>query len=167
MRADEADTLLGFLEFHRATFRAKVDGVSRAGLNETVAASTMTLAGMIKHLALVEKSWFVEVWKGEPMGQPWDDVDWDADRDWDWHSAAEDSTEQLFALYEECVSAARNAVAAELASGSLDDLSERAARDGSGHFSLRWIMVHMIEEYARHNGHADLLREAYDGSVGE
>jgi hypothetical protein len=93
-------------------------------------------------------------------------VDWTADPDWEWHSAADDSAEQLFALWEGSVARSRAAIDEALRSGGLDQLARRTWPDGSA-ASLRWIMTHMIEEYARHNGHADLLRESVDGETGE
>ncbi|MDT0318922.1 DinB family protein [Streptomyces millisiae] len=164
---DELATLLGFLEFHRATLAWKCEGLDAAGLAATVGASTMTLGGMLKHLAYVEDGWFSHFLHGRDRQPPWDGVDWGADPDWDWHSAAEDSPEELWALWEESVTRSRRAVEEALAGGGgLDQLARRAWRDGRSP-SLRWILVHMIEEYARHNGHADLLREAVDGKTGE
>ncbi|GAA2310540.1 DinB family protein [Glycomyces scopariae] len=163
---DEAATLLGFLEFHRATFAWKVSGLDAAGLNTTVGASTMTLGGMMKHLALVEISWFAEDLFGRPMGEPWDSVDWKADRDWDWHSAADDTPEALLALWKREVDRVRALTAEAMADGGLDRLAARTWKDGRTP-TLRWLLVHMIEEYARHNGHADLIREAVDGRTGE
>ncbi len=93
-------------------------------------------------------------------------MDWDADRDWDWHSAAEDSPEELRALWAATVDQSRRDLAAAAANGGLDQLAARAWDDGRAP-SLRWILVHLIEEYARHNGHADLLRQAVDGQTGE
>jgi hypothetical protein len=118
----------------------------------------------VKHLALVEDSWFTEVFAGEPLGEPWAAVDWDADRDWDFHSATQDSPEELLALYDAACQRSRAVVAG---AASLDDLSTPLERKGDARFSLRWILLHMIEETARHNGHADLLREAIDGVTGE
>jgi pimeloyl-ACP methyl ester carboxylesterase len=89
-----------------------------------------------------------------------------ADLDWDWHSAAEDTPEQLFALWQEAVARSRSLVAEALADGGLERLARRTWPDGRAP-SLRWILVHLIEEYARHNGHADLLRESVDGLTGE
>ncbi|MCC3763061.1 DinB family protein [Glycomyces sp. TRM65418] len=163
---NEADTLLGFLEFQRATFAWKTAGLDAAGLGRTVAASSMTLGGMLKHLARVETAWFTRSMFGRPMGEPWDSVDWRADRDWEWHSAAADTPEALRELWEHSVEGARAAVAEALDHGGLDRLAARAWADGRTP-SLRWILVHMIEEYARHNGHADLIREAIDGQTGE
>ncbi len=164
--AGEVDTLLGFLEFQRATFAWKCSGLDAAGLATTVAPSTMTLGGMMKHLALVEDWWFSVSLHGHDDAAPWDAVDWDADADWDWHSAAHDTPEQLRQLWQESVERSRADVTAALADGGLGHLAVRQLRDGRRP-SLRWIVCHMIEEYARHNGHADLLREAVDGATGE
>jgi uncharacterized damage-inducible protein DinB len=161
--ADETATLLGFLEFQRATLAWKTAGLDAAGLRATVGASTMTLGGMLKHLALVEDDWFSQSLHGHEPSSPWDTVDWDADRDWDWHSAAQDNPEQLHALWRDAVARSRDLVAQALADGGLDRLARRTRPDGRAP-SLRWILVHMIEEYARHNGHADLIRERIDGA---
>lgn len=166
LAADEPATLLGFLEFLRATLAWKCAGLDAAGLSATVGASTMTLGGLLKHLALVETYWFAKRLHGHAEGPPWDDVDWAADRDWDWHSAAHDSPEELRALWEAAVTRSRALVDEALAGGGLDQLAARPRRGGSTP-SMRWIVVHMIEEYARHCGHADLLREAIDGAAGE
>ena len=164
--AGEAETLLGFLDFHRATLAWKCSGLDADGLRATVGASSMTLGGLLKHLALVEDGWFSRSLHGRERQPPWNTVDWDADPDWDWHSAAEDAPEQLFALWQEAVDRSRRLTAEALADGGLDRLARRTWPDGTAP-SLRWILVHMIEEYARHNGHADLLRESVDGEVGE
>ena len=163
--ADEAATLVGFLDFQRATFAWKCSGLDSAGLQATVGVSSMTLGGMLKHLALVEESWFCR-WLGRDMRQLWTDVDWDSDPDWEWHTAADDSPEQLLTLWEESVALARSSLGEALRHGDLGQLATRAWPDGRSP-SLRWIVCHMIEEYARHNGHADLLRESVDGSTGE
>jgi uncharacterized damage-inducible protein DinB len=162
---EELATLLGFLDFHRATFAWKCTGLDAAQLNTTVGASTMTLGGMMKHLALVENHWFCQRLQGLDRGAPWDAVDWEADADWDWHSAAEDSPEELNELWQANVERSRELVAQALAENGLGQLARNQLPDDAP--NLRWILVHMIEEYARHNGHADLLREAVDGSTGE
>jgi uncharacterized damage-inducible protein DinB len=164
--AGEAETLLGFLDFQRATLAWKCSGLDADGLRATVGASSMTLGGLLKHLALVEDGWFSRSLHGQERQPPWNTVDWDADPDWDWHSAAEDTPEQLLALWQEAVDRSRRLTAESLADGGLDRLARRTWPDGTAP-SLRWILVHMIEEYARHNGHADLLRESVDGEVGE
>jgi uncharacterized damage-inducible protein DinB len=166
LAGDETATLLGFLEFQRATLAWKCRGLDAAGLRATVGASTMTLGGMLKHLALVEESWTSRSLYGRDLQPPWDTVDWKADRDWDWHSAADDSPEQLRALWQDAVARSRALVDEALADGGLDRLARRTWPDGRAP-SLRWILVHLIEEYARHNGHADLIRESVDGLVGE
>lgn len=160
--ADELTQLFGFLDYHRATLARKTDGLDAEQLNQPLPSSPMTLGGMLKHVALNEVSWFCDRFRGEPDGEPWDSVDWDADWDWDWHSAKDDSPEQLRALWQASVERARAAVAG----AAIEDLAQGTLRDG-GRPNLRWIVLHMIEEYARHNGHADLIREAIDGVTGE
>ncbi len=164
--AGEVETLRGFLDHHRATLAWKCRGLDAAGLSATTAATSMTLGGLLKHLALVEDHWFTRWLHDRPMPEPWASVDWSDDRDWDWHSAAADSPEQLVALWEASCDRSRTAVDEALEQGGLDQLAARRGEDDQGP-SLRWILVHMIEEYARHNGHADLLREAVDGETGE
>jgi uncharacterized damage-inducible protein DinB len=166
LAADETATLLGFLDYQRATLAWKCVGLDAAGLRATVGASSMTLGGMLKHLALVEEVWFSRSLHGRDRRPPWDTVDWDADPDWDWHSAAEDTPEQLLALWQGAVARSRALAAEALADGGLDRPAKRTWPDGRAP-SLRWIVVHMIEEYARHNGHADLIRESVDGQTGE
>ncbi|TQM06320.1 DinB family protein [Pseudonocardia kunmingensis] len=163
---DEVSTLLGFLDYQRATLEWKCRGLDRAALTTTVGASSMTLGGLLKHLAYVEDDWFSRDLHGHDLRPPWNAVDWAADPDWEWHSAADDTPEQLLALWRDAVARSRSLAAQALADGGLDRLTRRAWPDGRCP-SLRWVLVHMIEEYARHNGHADLLREAVDGSTGE
>jgi uncharacterized damage-inducible protein DinB len=166
LASDEAATLLGFLDFLRATLAWKCAGLDAAGLAATVAPSPMTLGGILKHLAYVEADWFTRTLLGRDRPPPWDAVDWAADPDWDWHSAADDTPDQLRALWQDAVATSRAIVAAALADGDLGQLARRRWPDGRAP-SLRWILTHMIEEYARHNGHADLLRESVDGLTGE
>jgi uncharacterized damage-inducible protein DinB len=166
LAADETATLLGFLEYQRATLAWKCAGLDAAGLRATVGASSMTLGGLLKHLAYVEGDWFSRWLHGRDRPAPWDTVDWKADPDWEWHSATEDSPEQLFALWQDAVASSRSLLADALADGGLERRARRTWPDGRAP-SLRWILVHMIEEYARHNGHADLLRESVDGLAGE
>ncbi|MGI8662061.1 MAG: DinB family protein [Acidimicrobiales bacterium] len=166
LAGDETATLLGFLDYQRATLGWKCEGVDAAGLRATVGVSSMTLGGMLKHMAYVEDVWFSRSLHSQDPQPPWHTVDWDADRDWDWHSAADDTPEQLHALWQDAVDRSRLLVSEALASGGLEQLAQRSWPDGRAP-SLRWILVHMIEEYARHNGHADLLRESVDASTGE
>ena len=166
LAADEAATLLGFLDYQRATLEWKCAGLDAAGLAATVGVSSMTLGGLLKHLAFVEDHWCSRWLHGREATPPWDAVDWAADRDWDWHSAGGDGPEQLRTLWRDTVERSRVLVGEALADGGLDRLAERRWPDGRAP-SLRWILVHLIEEYARHNGHADLLGESVDGSTGE
>lgn len=166
LAAGERESLLAFLDYHRHTFAWKVGGLDSEGLRATVGASTMTLGGMVKHLALVEESWCSRRLHGNPLGAPWAEVDWAADPDWDWHSAADDQPEELLDLWRAAVDRSRQLVTEALQDGGLDQLAVGALQDGSRP-SLRWVLLHLIEEYARHNGHADLLRETIDGETGE
>jgi uncharacterized damage-inducible protein DinB len=164
--ADEVSTLLGFLEYQRATLKWKTAGLDSEGFQATVGVSSMTLGGMLKHLAWVEGYWFSYWLHGRDPGSPWNAVDWANDPDWDWHSAAEDSPEQLHAIWQEAVAHSNARISEALAERGLDYLALRSSPEGDVP-SLRWIVLHMIEEYARHNGHADLLRESIDGETGE
>jgi uncharacterized damage-inducible protein DinB len=166
LAGDETATLLGFLDYHRATLAWKCDGLDAASLRATVGASSMTLGGMLKHLAHDEDDWFSQMLHARDPRPPWDAIDWDADPDWDHRSATDDTPEQLVALWQDAVARSRTLVAEALADGGLDQLARRTWPDGRAP-SLRWILCHMIEEYARHNGHADLLRESVDGQTGE
>ncbi len=163
---DEPATQLAALERERAIFAWKCGGLDEAGLRATVGRSTMTLGGLLKHLALVEDEYFSNRLLGRGLGGPWDAVDWDADPDWEWHSAASDSPEQLMALWHGAVARSRAAAAEALAKDGLGQLARWTSPRGESP-SLRRIVIDAIEEYARHNGHADLLRESVDGLVGE
>ncbi len=164
---DEDATLLGFLERQRATFAWKSGDLDAAGLRATLGRSAMTLGGMLKHLAYAEDLWFSRSLRGRDPNPPWDTVDWKADSDWEWHSAAEDTPEQLHAIWQDSVRRSRTLVSEALASGGLEQPARHSIWPDGQTPSLRWIVVHMIEEYARHNGHADLLRESVDGQTGE
>ena len=144
----------------------KCGGLDAAGLRATLPPSTITLGGLLKHLALVEDDYFTRRLHNQAMGPPWDAVDWDADPDWEWHTAAEDSPEDLYALWRDAVARSRASVSEALAAGGLDVLAKHTWPDGRAP-SLRRILIDLIEEYARHAGHADLIRESVDGVVGE
>ena len=134
-------------------------------MRRTLGPSTMTLAGLVKHVALVEDYYFSLRSRVSTCPQPWADVDFDADPDWDWRSAADDSPEELQALWEASAGRSRAAVAAFLAAGGPD--SRVKWTEWTEPPNLRRMLVDMIEEYARHTGHADLIRESIDGLVGE
>jgi uncharacterized damage-inducible protein DinB len=168
LRGDEVSTLRHFLDFHRDTFRWKCSGLTQEQLSRALPPSDMTLGGMMKHLALVESSWLERVYAGGSCMPPFDTVDWQADPDWEWHTAADDSPQELRALFDEAVHRADAVIDAALADTGLEGVSQRPSRrEGKGSFSLRWILVHLIEEYSRHNGHADLIRQSIDGQTGE
>jgi uncharacterized damage-inducible protein DinB len=164
---DEVAILRGFLTYHRDTLRLKCGGLTQEQLAQPLAPTDMTLGGMMKHLALVESNWFDHVFQDIGLAAPFDTVDWDADRDWEWHSASDDSPEELRALFDEAVRRSDAVVDDALARGGLEEESVRTSRQTDETFTLRWILVHMIEEYCRHNGHADLIRESIDGQTGE
>ena len=169
LRVDEVATLRTFLDYHRDTLRMKCAGLDQAQLAQTLAPSTMTLGGMMKHLALVESNWFNEVFLGRRRGRavglgrlggrPRLGVAHGRRR-----------------LPRGAAAAVRRDRRGESTGSSTRRWPARRAstrcrscesRRGEGHFSLRWILVHLIEEYARHNGHADLIRESIDGVTGE
>jgi Protein of unknown function (DUF664) len=162
----EAEHLLGSLDRLRATFRWKAGGLDSDGLRATIGTSSLTLGGLLKHLALVEDHASTYKLTGEPLGDPWDPTSWDDDPDWEFTSAAEDSPEELYALYDGAVERARERYAAALAGGGVDQPIHLANNEGE-HASLRRLLCDQLEEYGRHTGHADLLREAVDGLTGE
>lgn len=126
----------------------------------------ITLGGLLKHLALIEDWTTAAKLTGQPLGVPFETVDFDADPDWEWRTGAEDSPDELYALWNGAVARSRAAWARVLADGGLDQPSTH--RTGTGkHPSLRRVLVDLHDEYAGHVGHADLLREAVDGRVGE
>jgi uncharacterized damage-inducible protein DinB len=163
---DEAATLVGFLEFQRATLAWKTAGLDASGLTKRVAASSMTLAGILKHLALVEEWWFSHWLYGRELQPPWQSVDFDADPDWEWRTAVDESPDELRLLWQRSVERSRSLVEQALAEGGPGFMALRGSPDGKTP-SLRWILCHMVEEYSRHNGHADLIRESVDGLKGE
>ncbi|MFL6121931.1 DUF664 domain-containing protein [Actinophytocola sp.] len=161
----EVEHLLGALDRLRTTFRWKADDLDAAGLRARVGASTLTLGGLLKHLALVEDHMFAVKLNGEPLGDPWHPEDWDSE-DWPFTSADEDKPEFLYTLWDAAVSRSRTRLATALAHGGLDQPAHVTGPDGRP-ASLRRLICDLIEEYGRHTGHADLLRESVDGRVGE
>jgi uncharacterized damage-inducible protein DinB len=164
----EAATLLGFLDYQRATLQRKCRGLSDEQLRVTLPPSPITLCGLLKHLACVEDSWLTEVVRRQPLPEPWASVDFEADPDWTWHSAAADAGEALRALWADAVNRSRRVMDAKFSDDEDAALSETHPAWGrEDPISLRWVLAHMIEEYARHNGHADLIRESIDGETGD
>ncbi|WP_129666527.1 DUF664 domain-containing protein, partial [Phytoactinopolyspora endophytica] len=127
---DETATLLGFLDFQRATLEWKCAGLDSAGLNATVGASSMTLGGIMKHMAWVEEGWFTYTLHGQEPGSPWDTVDWDADPDWEWNSTTDNTPEQIRTLWQDTVAHSRALVKEALADGGLGQPAQLPWPDG-------------------------------------
>ncbi|MGH9115171.1 MAG: DinB family protein [Acidimicrobiales bacterium] len=159
----EVEALLGALQRNRRTFAWKTGGLDADSMRRTLEPSTLTLGGLVKHLALVEDHYFTHQLHGRDYPAVWAPMA--GNDDWEWTSAANDSPEELRTLWLEAVARSEAALAEALTDGGLDrpivisDWSERP--------NLRRVVVDLIEEYARHTGHADLIRESVDGLVGE
>lgn len=158
--AGERETLESWLDFHRATLAHKCEGLTDEQLREQSAPpSNLSLLGLVRHLAETERGWFRQVLSGEDVPDLYVTPE---DQDAEFTGAATADVARSFAGWQTECELARKAVAA---APSLDVLAAQPTRLGAA--SLRWILVHMIEEYARHNGHADLLRERIDGATGD
>ena len=155
--APEREMLEAWLEYHRATLRLKCEGLRDEQLRErAVPPSSMSLLGLVRHMADVERNWFRRVLSGEDAAG----LFWSPDNaDGEFNDVDTASVAEAFAAWDAECDNARSAAAG----AALDATGTRHGRQ----VSLRWIYVHMIEEYARHNGHADFLRERIDGATGE
>lgn len=155
---DERSTLEGFLEYHRATFARKVEGLDAGQLRRrSVEPSSMSLLGLVRHLADVERGWWQAGVAGEDVSpRYWSPADPDGEFD---HVDDADPARDLAELATQ-----QDLARAVLAAHDLDDTFEHRRQ---GTTSVRWVLAHLVEEYARHNGHADLLRERVDGATGE
>jgi hypothetical protein len=162
----EAESLISVLERNRRTFAWKTEGLDEKGLRATTAASTMTLGGLVKHVALVEADWLAVKLAGQEYGAPWEGVDFDADPSWEWRTGAEDAPADVCALWRAAVERSRALVAEVIEERGLDGPASFTWPNGRKP-TVRAMILDMIEEYARHTGHADILREAVDGRVGE
>jgi uncharacterized damage-inducible protein DinB len=158
LAGDEKAMLSAFLDRYRETMLWKVDGLTKEQAAARLVPSATTLLGMVKHLAYVERGWFPIYFAGEPPNYPWPQDE--PDEDIDFRISTTDTVESVSALYQQEIARSREVIAG----ASLEDLSKNQER---GPRSLRWIMVHMIEETARHAGHADILRELTDGAIGQ
>lgn len=155
----EREILSAWLDYHRSTLELKCAGLTPDQLRlQSVPPSTLTLLGLVRHLAEVERAWFRKNFEGEEAPPIWNSDD---DRVADFSVEGADVSEAFTRWNEEC-SRSREIVAA---AASLDDTGIQK-RTGAV-ISLRWVLVHMLEEYARHNGHADLIRERIDGATGK
>ena len=157
MTASEIEIVLFAIERSRAQFAWKCGGLDAAGLRHRHPPTTMTLGGLLKHLTLVEEKFAAMV--GPAPTNPWDDHD----EDWEWHTAANDSPDELYKGWQDAMTRCRTALTGALHGDALD----RQIVWGSARPNLRRMLMDMHDEYARHVGHADLLREAVDGLVGE
>jgi hypothetical protein len=160
----EVEHLLAALDRLRWTFRWKADGLDAEGLRTRIDSSALTLGGLLKHLALVEDFKFHVRMSDDPMPDAWADADFDDD-EWEFTSADQDSPEKLYALWDGAVARSRERAASAIADGGLDRPIHVTAHGQTA--SLRRLLFDLVEEYGRHTGHADLLREAVDGRVGE
>jgi hypothetical protein len=158
LEADELTTLTAFLDFNRDTLALKCDGLTHDQLRErAVPPSSLSLLGIVRHMAEVERNWFRPVLAAEEMQAIFaPDMNWEAA----FRDAATADVGEAFSIWRAECDHSRALVAAAPA-------LETRGRRGGEWFSLRWVLTHMIEEYARHNGHADLLRERLDGATGE
>ncbi|MFE7762561.1 DinB family protein [Streptomyces sp. NPDC057438] len=161
-QADERAMLEAWLDFHRATLALKCAGLTDAQSRRAAAApSAMTLLGLVQHLAEVERNWFQRVFAGRSVPPVYGQDNRDG-----FALRPELGLAEATATWREQIARSRELVA----DASLDEAGrlpeQEAGHVGDHGVSLRWIMVHMIEEYARHNGHADLIREQIDGVTG-
>jgi len=155
--------LTAFLDFYRFELVDRARDLTHEQLQISLPPSTLTLSRLIGHLALVEQSWFRDRFDGSGMLEPFASLDWATDRDAEMALAQTWSVDELVSQFDTSVTDSRARIAA---AKSLDQLSAGTNRQGE-HWSLRWIIIHMIEEYARHCGHADLIRESIDGNVAD
>lgn len=164
---DEVGMLRSFLDHYRATIRLQAAGLTGAQLDRSLPPSDLTLGGMLKHLAFVEDYWFSYHLMAHDPAPPWDTAPWDDDPDWDWHSAAGESHAELDALLSAAVARSDECLDAALAADPELDREVARPRDPAtgGTATVRWVLVHMVEEYCRHAGHADLIRQSIDGAT--
>ena len=164
--AGEVEILIFALDRSRAQFAWKVGGLDAAALNRPHPPSTMTLAGIIKHLAFLDDWTAIRLTgKVQEMPEPWRSVDWDANPDWPWRSASDDSPEELYRLWRDGAARCRAAVDEVIADGGLDRPVKFSFNDWLP--NARRVLLDLHDDYARHVGHTDLFREATDGLVGE
>lgn len=160
---DEITLLRAFLDEQRATVRRQCADLDAVHLATALPPSSITLGGLLSHLAFVEDHWFSHVLLGRPYAPMWAEIDWRADPDRDWELAAGRGPAELLALHDGAI-AASEAILDDVLAATGGDLDRPAERSRHGRtVSLRWILLHLIEEYARHAGHADLVRESIDG----
>ena len=158
--APEDETLHGFLDAQRDLILWKIEGLDDEQLRRRMTPTGMSLLGLVKHLAYVEDGWFRQTFAGkEPSPHlPWNEDD----PAMDWRVEPDETTDEILSLYKKAVDESR----AIARSSTLDRLSAVSTKR-RGHVSMRWILLHMIEEVSRHLGHVDIMRESIDGTVGD
>lgn len=160
---DETTLLRGFLQYFRDTLQRQASGLDAEQLGQPHPPSTLTLGGLVAHLCFVEDHWFSFIVAGHERDLEWRDVDWKVEPDHDFEQWHRWSPDELLARHRDFCDRSDALLDAALGEGGLDQL---CARKRHGHdVDLRWVLIHMVEEYARHCGHADLIREAVDGAV--
>jgi hypothetical protein len=159
VRRGEREMLDGFLDWYRAVVERKVTGLTREDARRVRTPTGMSALGIVKHLGWAERGWFRETFAGEEPGA----MDTDGDRSDEFVIGDDDTVDSVLASYRDEVERSRRVCSG---APSLDALSARETRYRD-RVSLRWIMVHMLEETARHAGHLDLMREDIDGQVGD
>jgi uncharacterized damage-inducible protein DinB len=157
-QAGERELLNGFLDWYRAVVQNKVRGLSYEDATRTMTPTGLSSLGIVKHLAFVEQSWFKVRFAAEADKVPWAADDSDAD----FRIEPGDTIASIIDFYREEVADSRRVTA-----GAPLDETSKSESPHYGHVSLRWILVHMIEETARHAGHLDLMREQIDGKTGD
>lgn len=156
--------LNSFLDYYRAALLDRAYGLNEEQLATPLAPSSLTIGGLISHMAMVEYNWYRHRFAGHEMHEIFTSLDWDANPDAEMALAATMSVDELLRLFDDSVRDSRQRVKN---AASLDDLSVKDRNGDGERWNLRWIMIHMIEEYARHCGHADLIRESIDGDTCE
>jgi Protein of unknown function (DUF664) len=159
VRRGERETLEGFLDWYRAVVERKVDGLTLDDAKRVMTPTGMSALGVLKHLGWVERGWFRETFAGEDV----EAIDMDGDNSAEFAIRSDDTVESVLAFYRSEVEQSRR-VSSDAA--SLEALSAKETNYRE-RVSLRWIMIHMLEETARHAGHLDLMREDIDGQVGD
>ncbi|MEU6350753.1 DinB family protein [Streptomyces sp. NPDC047072] len=160
--ADERTMLEGWLDYHRQTLAWKCEGLTDAQLRTaSVQPSALSLMGLVRHMAEVERHWYRRILANEDAAPMY--YDNETDPDGDFHVTETDTWQEAYGTWQAEIEEARS----NAAGFGLEDLSKGRHRRTGEQFNLRWIHTHMIEEYARHNGHADLIRECLDGATGD
>jgi uncharacterized damage-inducible protein DinB len=159
VRRNERETLTGFMDWYRAVVERKVEGLTLDQTRTERTSTGLCPLGVVKHLGWVERGWFREIFAGEEI----ETIDWEDDNSAEFAIGADDTVDSVLAFYRTEIEISRRVVAE---ASSLDDLSAKTTKFGEN-VSLRWILVHMLEETARHAGHLDLMRESIDGQTGD